>query len=85
MENVAAKLHMSARKLARQLLAERLTFSKVLRELRATLAHRYLADKDLSVSQIAWLLGYKETAAFTHAFRGWTGKPPRVARARYQR
>jgi AraC-like DNA-binding protein len=81
-ENVAAKLHMRAKKLARQLSAERLTFSKVLRELRGALARRYLADPDLSVSQIAWLLGYKETAAFTHAFRGWTGTSPRAARTR---
>jgi len=79
-ENVAGKLHISAKKLARRLSAEGLTFSKVLRELRATLAHRYLADRDLSVSQIAWLLGYKEAAAFTNAFRGWTGKSPRAAR-----
>src|SRR5262245_32183405 len=80
LENVAAKLHLSARKLARLLAAERLTFSKVLRDLRAVLADRYLADRDLSVSQIAWLLGYKETAAFTKAFRGWTGKSPSAAR-----
>ena len=79
-KNVAAKMHVSPRKLARQLTAEQLTFSKVLRDLRLTLADRYLADKDLSVSQIAWLLGYKEAAAFTHAFRAWTGKPPRAAR-----
>ena len=82
---VAARLHMSAKKLARQLSAEQVTFSQVLRELRATLAQRYLADQDLSVSQIAWLLGYKEAAAFTHAFRSWAGKSPRAARARAQR
>jgi len=80
-ENVAAKLHMSAKRLARRLTAERLTFSRVLREFRATLAQRYLMDQDLSVSQIAWLLGYKEPAAFTNAFRRWTGKSPRAARA----
>ena len=84
-ENVAAKLHVSPRKLARQLSAEQLTFTKVLRELQSSLAHRYLADKDLSVSQVAWLLGYKEAAAFTHAFRRWTGKPPGAARAQHRR
>jgi len=80
-ENVAHKLHTSPRKLARRLSAERLTFSRVLRDLRATLAHRYLADKELSVSHIAWLLGYKEASAFTNAFRRWSGKSPRAARA----
>jgi len=80
-ENVAHKLRTSPRKLARRLSAEGLTFSRVLRDLRATLAHRYLADKELSVSHIAWLLGYKEAAAFTNAFRRWSGKSPRAARA----
>ena len=79
-ENVAARLHMSSKTLARQLSAERLTFSNVLRELRSTLAHRYLTDRDLSVSQIAWLLGYKELGAFTRAFHHWSGKSPSAAR-----
>ena len=43
---------------------------------------RYLADDSLSISQIAWLLGYQEVSAFTHAFRRWTGKTPREARVR---
>jgi AraC-like DNA-binding protein len=28
------------------------------------------------VSKIAWLLGFHEVSAFTHAFRRWTGKTP---------
>ncbi len=61
---VAAKLGISPRTLARRLAAEGLLFSEVARELRQALAHRYLADRELPVSQIAWLLGYKEIAAF---------------------
>jgi AraC-like DNA-binding protein len=34
---------------------------------------RYLADRSLSVSEIAWLLGYQEISAFTHALTRWTG------------
>ncbi|MEA2983891.1 MAG: hypothetical protein QOD94_145 [Alphaproteobacteria bacterium] len=77
---VAAKLGMSPRTLARRLAAEGLLFSEIARELREGLAHRYLADRELPVSQIAWLLGYKEVAAFTHAFRRWTGKTPSKVR-----
>jgi AraC-like DNA-binding protein len=77
---IARQLHMSRRTFARRLAAERLTFSGVLHGLRADLAKRYLADADLSVSQIAWLLGYKEVGAFSHAFRRWTGKTPREVR-----
>jgi AraC-like DNA-binding protein len=46
------------------------------------LAERYLADEGLSISQIAWLLGYQEVSALTHAFKRWTGKTPRQARSR---
>jgi len=84
-ETAAAKLHLSPKKLARRLSDEDLTFSKVLRELRSLLAYRYLADKDLSISQIAWLLGYKEVGAFTRAFQVWTGKSPTAARVQLLR
>jgi AraC-like DNA-binding protein len=77
---VARRLGMSPRKLARRLASERLTFAGILAELRADLAKRYLRDEDLAISEIAWLLGYQEVSAFTHAFKRWTGKTPREAR-----
>jgi AraC-like DNA-binding protein len=40
-----------------------------------------LRDGDLPISQIAWLLGYREVSAFTHAFKRWTGTAPRQSRA----
>jgi len=40
-----------------------------------------LRDASLTISQVAWLLGYREVSAFTHAFKRWTGKTPREARA----
>jgi AraC-like DNA-binding protein len=49
--------------------------------MRHDLATRHLADRDLSISQIAWLLGYQDVGAFSHAFRRWTGTSPRLARA----
>jgi AraC-like DNA-binding protein len=83
-DEVALKLGMSQRTLARGLSAERQTFAGVLDRLRADLADRYLHDADLSVSEIAWLLGYREVSAFTHAFKRWTGKTPRAMRATRQ-
>jgi AraC-like DNA-binding protein len=58
------------------------TFSQVLNGLRSDLARQYLSDQHLSVSRIAWLLGYQEVSAFTHAFKRWSGKTPREARAK---
>jgi len=79
---IAARLGLAQRTFARRLSLERTNFSEVLDTLRTDLATRYLADRDLSISQIAWLLGYREISAFTHAFRRWTGKTPRDARTR---
>ena len=78
---VARQLGMSHRTLARRLAAEGLTFSEIQTELKTDLARRYLRDGDLPISQIAWLLGYREVSAFTHAFKRWTGTAPRQSRA----
>jgi AraC-like DNA-binding protein len=80
-DEVAYRLGLSRRTLARRLASEGLTFKRVLSALRADLAKRYLRDEATAISQIAWLVGYKEVSAFTHAFTRWTGKTPREARA----
>jgi AraC-like DNA-binding protein len=77
---VAQELGASQRTLARRLRTEQLTFSMVLDDMRHALANRHLVDARLTISQIAWLLGYKEVAAFSHAFKRWTGMTPREAR-----
>ena len=82
---IARVLGMSPRTLSRRLAAEGLTFAGVLSELRVDLARRYLQDEDLTISEVAWLLGYQEVSAFTHAFKRWTGKTPRQARSQQER
>ena len=79
---VARRIGISQRTLARRLSAERLTFSAILESLKIDLAKRYLSDENLSISQVAWLVGYQEVSALTHAFKRWTGKTPRQVRAR---
>jgi AraC-like DNA-binding protein len=79
---IAVRLGVSQRTLARRLSAEGVTYSDVLEGLRSDLAQRYLADETLTISQIAWLLGYQEVSAFTHAFKRWSGMTPREARSR---
>jgi AraC-like DNA-binding protein len=81
---VARKLGVSQRTLARRLAAEGLTFAGVLQSLRSDLARRHLTDDSLSISKIAWLLGYQDVSAFTHAFKRWNGRTPRAARERSQ-
>jgi AraC-like DNA-binding protein len=79
--DVARSLGMSERTLARKLSDEGLNFTEILQQLRRDLAVRYLDDRKLHVSKIAWLLGFHEMSAFTHAFRRWTGKTPSQMRA----
>ena len=79
---VATALGMSRRTLARRLGSEGLTFGAILNDMRRALAEHYLADEDLSISRIAWLVGYQEVSAFTNAFRRWTGLTPTQMRAR---
>jgi AraC-like DNA-binding protein len=80
-DDVARRLGMSERTLARKLSDEGLNFTEVLQQLRHDLAIRYLDDRNLHVSKIAWLLGFHEVSAFTHAFKRWTGKTPREMRS----
>jgi AraC-like DNA-binding protein len=80
---IARRLGLSHRTLARRLADEGLSFSRILDELKLDLATRYLRE-GLSVSRIAWLLGYHEVSAFTHAFKRWTGKSPRQLRLHEQ-
>jgi AraC-like DNA-binding protein len=79
-EDVARSLGMSKRTLARRLSDEGLNFTDILQQLRRDLAVRYLDDRKLHVSKIAWLLGFHEVSAFTHACKRWTGKTPREIR-----
>lgn len=78
--NVAKRLAMSTRTLSRKLRDEGVAFTEILEEMRADLAKSYLAERDLPVTEIAWLLGYLEVSSFTHAFKRWTGMTPRQFR-----
>jgi AraC-like DNA-binding protein len=77
---IARRCGLSRRTFMRRLMSESLTFEQVLKDMRRDLATRYLADHGLSISQIAWLLGYQNVSAFTSAFKRWTAQTPREAR-----
>jgi AraC-like DNA-binding protein len=79
-QTVAKALALSARTLSRRLADEGTTYAEVVDQLRRTLACQYIKDPGISISQMAWLLGYEGAASFSHAFRRWTGRSPFVAR-----
>ena len=70
----------SERSLQRKLQAEGVSFRDVVDEARHKLAVVYLGDQNLSLTDVACLLGYSEAAAFTRAFKRWTGQAPSQAR-----
>ncbi len=76
MEDVATALGMSVRSLRRHLSAEGLTYQKLLDQVRSELALDYLRNSQLTVDQVAQLVGFCEAASFRKALRRWTGKTP---------
>ncbi|MDB5417093.1 MAG: AraC family transcriptional regulator [Phenylobacterium sp.] len=81
MDRVAGKLGLSRQTLFRRLKAEGVTFETVLDELRRRLALDYMSGRKVSVNETAYLVGFSEPAAFSRAFKRWTGSSPRAARA----
>lgn len=73
---IARRLAMSPRSLQRLLAAEGTSFTDLLAEARLTLAKNYLDEGRLPVTEIAFVLGFADTSAFSRAFRRWTGTAP---------
>jgi AraC-like DNA-binding protein len=83
-QTVARALGMSERTLSRKLAAEGTSYEELIDQLRRSLAFQYINAPSISVSQIAWLLGYEGSASFNHAFVRWTGRSPSSIRKREQ-
>ncbi|OYX00169.1 MAG: AraC family transcriptional regulator [Caulobacter vibrioides] len=79
-EAVARALGFSRQTLFRKLKVEGVTFKRVLDGLRHRMALRYLSGAKASVNETAYLVGFSEPAAFSRAFKRWTGKSPRDVR-----
>lgn len=84
MDKIANKMALSRQTLFRKLKDEGATFEKVLDELRHKMALDYLNGKKASINEIAYLVGFSEAAAFSRAFKRWTGKSPRAMRNEVQ-
>jgi len=82
MERIARQLGLSGRTLQRRLAERGLVWKSLVEEVRRDLALRYLRDADLSLTEIALLLGYSDLSAFDRAFRRWLGTTPAEQRRR---
>ncbi|MDB4988151.1 MAG: Transcriptional regulator, AraC family [Myxococcaceae bacterium] len=82
---IARRLGMSVATLRRRLSDEGTSHTELLDEVRRELAEHYLTDKNLSISETAFLLGFSHVTAFYKAFRRWSqGSTPSEFRAHAQ-
>lgn len=79
-DRVARELGYSRQTLYRRLKAEGVTFAELLDGLRRRVAIRLVRDEGLPVKEAAWRLGFSDPAAFSRAFKRWTGSSPRDMR-----
>ncbi len=73
---ISEQLGMSQRTLQRKLAKENSSYQEVLDQTRHNLALDYLRQKPLSISDIAYLLGFAEPSTFYRAFKKWHGMTP---------
>ena len=69
-------LSLAPRTLQRRLQSRGTSFSKLLEDVRIETARRHLANSQLSLTQLAAILGYSDLSAFSRAFRRRIGKSP---------
>ncbi len=81
LEQVGGNLHMSTSTLKRRLESESTNFRIICDEVRNLLANKCLSETELTVEDIAHLLGYTEMANFRRAFVRWKNLTPSKFRA----
>jgi AraC-like DNA-binding protein len=80
MPQLATMLNLSSRTYRRRLDEEQWSFQRLLDQVRAEHATRYLQNTRLPISNIAYLVGFSDASNFRRAYLKWTGKSPRDVR-----
>ncbi len=75
-ERIADSLHMSVRALYNKLNKAETSYQELLDNTRKQLAYQYMLKQEMSVSEIAYLLGFTDCSNFSRAFRRWSGQSP---------
>lgn len=73
---MARRLGLSVRSLARQLALEGTSYRAVLQDVLVSIARDYFREGGSSVTEVAFALGFSDTAAFSRAFKRWTQRTP---------
>lgn len=75
-EVIAAELEVSVRTLQRQLDQSGSTYKALVDEVRSELARKYIDNPELSLLDVAMMLGFAEQSSFQRAFKRWYGDTP---------
>lgn len=81
LENIALTLNMTPRTLQRKLQDENTNYRELSDSIRYELASTLLKHKVLTISEIAYKLGFAELKAFSKAFKQWSGVSPAAYRS----
>ncbi|MBC2779149.1 AraC family transcriptional regulator [Parasphingopyxis marina] len=81
MTAVAAQLGLQERTLRRRLAAEDATYGAIVDDVRRKLAIEYLHTTRMSVDDVAWKVGFSDSANLRRAVRRWTNKTVKEIRA----
>ena len=76
LERVAGPLNISPRHLRRKLSQESTSYEQLVDEVRRETAIRMIGEGELSLTSIAYELGFLDPSSFTRAFRRWTNMSP---------
>jgi AraC-like DNA-binding protein len=80
MDSVARRLGMSSRSLRRRLQEEGASFQDVVGQAMGELACNVLREKNTTIQEAAFRLGFSEVSSFHRAFKRWTGQTPKQFR-----
>ncbi len=84
-EKMAKHLNMSPSTLKLKLAQQNTGFQQLLDQARKNLSSSYMEQSNVSISEIAYLLGFTDTSSFSRAFKRWTGQSPSQYRATQQK
>ena len=79
-QSIAEAMNLSARTLQRRLEEQRSSVKEIIDDTRHQMALKYLDQKNHSIKEISFNLGFSDSSNFSRAFKRWEGKTPKQYR-----
>ena len=76
LSSLAESLEMQEQDLSVELKSSNTSYQQLLGDTRRELAEEYILRSELTVNEIAYMLGFSDCSNFARSFRRWTGKSP---------